>query len=84
MIERKGMDLRKYYKAIREIETKIEGAYAIVTSLDTPDGGKAGIQSEVPRALAARMVVQGAARLATGDERRAFEARRPNARSRAT
>ena len=33
------MDLRAYYQKIREIETRIEEAFAIVVSLETGDGG---------------------------------------------
>ena len=53
------MDLRAYYQKIREIETRIEEAFAIVVSLETGDGGKAGIATEVSRGIAAKMVVEG-------------------------
>ncbi|MGE5486595.1 MAG: hypothetical protein ACM3ZB_02095, partial [bacterium] len=43
-----------------------------VVSLATSDGGKEGIRSEVPRAVAARLIVERRARLATPEEAEAF------------
>jgi hypothetical protein len=70
------MDLRGYYQKIREIEAKIDGVFAVIVSLESADGGKAGTQTEVTRALAAKMVAEGQARLATPAEKRAFEGKR--------
>ena len=66
------MDLRNYYQKIREVEAKIPGAYALVVSLATPDGGKAGLVTEAPRRLAAKMIVDGTARPATEGECKQF------------
>jgi len=66
------MDLRAYYQKIREIEARIEEAFALVVSLDTGDGGKAGIATEVSRAMAAKMVVEGMARMASAEEAAEF------------
>jgi hypothetical protein len=68
------MDLRHYYQKIRDMETKIEQPYPVVVSLETADGGKAGALTEVPRRIAAKMVVDGFARLATPPEAAAFQA----------
>src|SRR5882724_7905644 len=62
------MDLRDFFKRIREIEATIEGASTLVVSHDTPDGGKAGVRTETPRYIAARLIAEGRARLATPDE----------------
>jgi hypothetical protein len=62
------MDLRAYYQKIREIEARIEEAFAIVVSLETGDGGKAGVATEVSRARAAKMVVEGIVRMASEAE----------------
>ena len=62
------MDLRDFFKKIREIEATIEAAYALVVSHSTGDGGKAGVITETPRAIAARLIAEGRARLATPDE----------------
>lgn len=45
---------------------------AVMVSLATPDGGKAGVTTEVPTAIGAKMLVEGTARLATEPEAAAF------------
>lgn len=62
------MDLQLYYQKIRETETKIADEFALVVSLETSDGGKSGRKTEVPRRLAAKLLVEGQVRLATKDE----------------
>lgn len=66
------MDLKQYFRKIREVESALEETYPLVTSLATEDGGKAGIVSEVPRYEAARTIVEGRARLATEEEKQAY------------
>ena len=63
------MDLRGYYQKIREVESKIADAFAVIMSLETPDGGKAGTQTEVTRSLAAKMIVNGLAKLAEAEDK---------------
>ncbi|HSW49933.1 MAG TPA: hypothetical protein VLH09_07140, partial [Bryobacteraceae bacterium] len=46
----------------------------------TPDGGRAGVRTEVARALAARLVVEGGARLATVEETDAYREEAAEAR----
>ena len=62
------MDLRAYYRKIRDTEAQLPAGACVVVSHDTADGGKAGVVSEVPRGVAARMVVEGAVRIATPEE----------------
>jgi hypothetical protein len=62
------MDLRVYYRKIREAEQAIAADFTIVVSLETSDGGRGGITTEVPRSIAARMFVEGKARPATEEE----------------
>jgi len=69
------MDLRAYYNKIRDIESKIAEAFAIVVSLETADGGKAGIFTEVSPGIAAKMFVDGSARIALPEEATEFRAR---------
>jgi hypothetical protein len=69
--ERRQMDLQLYYQKIRETETKISDEFALVVSLETSDGGKCGRKTEVPRRLAAKLLVEGQVRLATKDELKA-------------
>jgi len=62
------MDLKSYYRKVREIEASIEGAFPVIKSLATEDGGNAGQLTEVTRAIAARMVNDGIAELASAEE----------------
>jgi len=62
------MDLKVYYQKLRQIEASLGEVYVVVVSQETPDGGRAGLRTEVPRATAARMIVEGGARLATAEE----------------
>jgi hypothetical protein len=74
------MDLRHYYARIRETEATLEGDFVVVVSCETPDGGRAGVASEVPRALAAKLIVERQARAASEEERREFHRRRTGRR----
>jgi hypothetical protein len=67
------MDLRQFYRKIRDTESTIPEKYPLVASLATEDGGKAGLIAEVPRYQAARMIVEGKARLATEEEKQAHQ-----------
>ena len=62
------MDLKRYYQKIRDIESSILDPFAVVVSFETPDGGKPGALTEVPPRVAAKMVVDGSARLANPEE----------------
>jgi hypothetical protein len=65
------MDLQMYYQKIREAEAKIADEFPLMVSVETPDGGKCGTRTEVPRRLAAKLLVEGQARVASKDEARA-------------
>ena len=77
------MDLRQYFQKIREIEAGIREPYIFVVSLETSDGGKAGIVSEVKRGLAAKLIVEGKAALASNAEREEFLEKQAAARAEA-
>ena len=62
------MDLRIYYQKIRNEKGKIADEFPIVVSNETPDGGKCGALTEVSRDLAAKLMVDGVARLANEAE----------------
>ncbi len=62
------MDLRAYYQELRDVEASITEEFVVVVSKPTPDGGKAGIRTEVTPGVAARLVVEGRARLASAEE----------------
>ena len=80
------MDLRMFYQKLRKIEQEIVDAHVIVVSHETPDGGRPGHKTEVSREIAARLILEGRARLATPEEtaehRDATEAARREAEQR--
>jgi hypothetical protein len=66
------MDLKLYYQKIRDTQSKIQDEFPVVVSRETADGGKEGTCSEVTRAIAAKMITEGVARLATPEEAKAY------------
>ncbi len=68
------MDLRAYYQKIRKIEAEIPEQYVVMVSRETPDGGKPGMKTDVPRSLAAKLIVEEQARLASPEETAEFRA----------
>jgi hypothetical protein len=44
----------------------------VLVSLATPEGGKEGVRTEAPRSVAARMIAEGRARVATVTEAAEF------------
>ena len=69
------MDLRVYYQKLRKIENEIPDDFPIVASRETSDGGKPGVLTQVPRALAARLITDGKADLAGAEEAAQFLAK---------
>jgi hypothetical protein len=57
------MDLRAFYQRIRQVESEIREPFVQVVSKATPDGGKAGVKTDVSRRVAARLLVEGKAEL---------------------
>jgi hypothetical protein len=78
---REAMDVRIYFQKVRQIEAMILKPDAVVMSLETPDGGKAGVMTEVSRTMAARLVAENKARLTTEEESNAFYGIKPNTRT---
>ena len=66
------MDIRIYFQKVSSLESTIVGQHVVVVSLETPEGGKAGVLTEVDRKFAARLVVDGRATLATPEESKQF------------
>jgi hypothetical protein len=60
--------VRQYYQRIRDKEASFKYPYPIVVSVETGDGGKTGVLTEVTAAIAARMVVDGTAIEASEDQ----------------
>ena len=66
------MDVKQYYRRLREIENAITENYPVVVSLETADGGRAGVLSEVPRGIAAKMILEGRAALPSEVEKKQY------------
>jgi hypothetical protein len=62
------VDLRVFYQKIRNLEKELDGDYVVLVSNETGDGGRSGQTVEVAKPLAARMIVEGRARLASAEE----------------
>jgi hypothetical protein len=67
------MKLTEYYRQLHELEAQIKSKDVYVTSLATPDGGKAGVITLAPKRVGCQLVVEGKARLADGKEIAEFE-----------
>lgn len=61
------MDLRDYYRRIRATEAELKEPFVTVVSTKTKDGGRRGVKTVVPRALAAKLLVGGKVRLDAAD-----------------
>src|SRR5580658_4783988 len=66
------MDLRSYYKRVREAEATLTEEHLVMVSLETSEGGKAGVRTETPRSIAAKLVAEERARVATAEEASEF------------
>ena len=66
------MDLRAFYQTIRKIAAEITEEAAVIISRETSDGGRAGVKTEVPREVAARMIAEGTADLASPEQTAEF------------
>jgi hypothetical protein len=77
------MDLQIYYRKIRETEDALKDPAVVLVSLETQDGGRAGVRTEAPRRLAARMIVEGHARVATAEEAQEFQEQKAEAKRQA-
>lgn len=68
------MDLRAYYQKIRKLEADLPGPFVVVVSRETSDGGRAGVLTEAPRGLAAKLIVDERASLASPEQTAEFHA----------
>jgi hypothetical protein len=69
------MDLRQYFRKLRQIEAGLTETFPLVVSLETPDGGKPGLVSEISREQAAKMLIEGRAVLASEEEKELYRQR---------
>lgn len=61
------MNVKAYYQNIRELERTLTDSFVVIVSHDTSDGGRGGLLTEVPKHLAARMIADDRAHLASED-----------------
>jgi hypothetical protein len=66
------MNLKTYYQKIRQLEENLLEPFVVLESHETPDGGREGLLTEVPKRLAAKMIADGRARLASEETAREF------------
>jgi hypothetical protein len=66
------MDLKQYFKKIKDMEASIDQPYPLVVSLETADGGKPGTVVEVSRQEAAKAIVENRAVLANDEQKEAY------------
>lgn len=66
------MDLRVFFQKLRKLEQEIVEPHVVMVSHETPDGGRAGQLAEVSRSIAARLILEGHAHLATAEEAAEF------------
>ncbi len=75
------MDLRSYYRKVRDAEATLTEEHVVVVSTETSEGGKAGVSTEVPRSIAARLIAEVRARVATEEEAFGFHETHRQARA---
>lgn len=66
------MDLRQYYRKLHDAEAEMPESHVLVVSLETGDGGKAGVVTEVPRRNACQLILDGRAKRVSREEEDAF------------
>jgi hypothetical protein len=74
------MDLRSYYRKVRDAEATLTDEHVVMVSLETSEGGKAGVRTEMPRAVAAKLLAEARAQVATEEEAREFHEANRDAR----
>lgn len=73
------MDLKVFYQKIRRVKEMITTPVVVTVSLETPDGGREGVLTEVSREVAAKLIVEGRVRLASEGETAEFHDKRKDA-----
>lgn len=66
------MDLKQYFKKIKDTEASLTEQYPLIVSLETTDGGKPGMVVEVSRHEAAKAIVENRAVLASDGQKIAY------------
>jgi hypothetical protein len=68
------MEVKTYYRKLRDIEATLPNE-VILISKETAEGGRAGRFTEAPRAVAARLIVEGVAEQATEADAESYRER---------
>jgi hypothetical protein len=66
------MDLKQYFKKLSDTEASIKEDFPLIVSLETEDGGKPGVVSEVSRPEAAKAIVEGRGELADDEQKKTY------------
>jgi hypothetical protein len=66
------MELKNYFKKIKETETSLDQEFPLIVSLETSNGGKPGTVMEVSRQQAAKAIVEGRAVLANDEQKQSY------------
>jgi hypothetical protein len=74
------MDVKGYFRRLKEKAAELPEGDQVLVSEATADGGKAGVVTVAPKAVACRLLVEGKARLATPEEAEEFERQQREAR----
>lgn len=69
-------DLKAYFHKIKQLEEVISEPFTVVASVETSDGGKEGVLTEVTRYQAAKLVADGKARFASEEELERFRGKK--------
>ena len=77
------MNLRAYYQKIKEIEQTLVEPFVVLASHETQDGGKEGVLTEVPKHLAARMIADDRAHVASEGTSKEFHEKNTEAKRQA-
>ncbi|MGJ5817882.1 hypothetical protein [Paludibaculum fermentans] len=67
------MDLKGYFRQVKDLEKKIQDRDFYIMSLATQDGGRAGVLTQVARRVGCQLIVEGKARQATDEEIAKFQ-----------
>jgi hypothetical protein len=68
----KNMDLRQYFHKVKTLEASLPEDDQLVVSFENADGASEGRITEVSRRIAAKMIVEGRAVLATEEQKQQF------------
>jgi hypothetical protein len=73
------MNLRQYYQKIQEAEASLQDDFPVMSGKDTGNGGSSSVLTETTRAIAAKMLVEGTADLASPEQAAAFRQQQADA-----